>query len=63
MCNLSCGIERKALNRGRAEGIVETLTNSIKALMETGQYNFDSAFDILKAPADKYSVIKELVLG
>ncbi|MCC8014764.1 MAG: Rpn family recombination-promoting nuclease/putative transposase [Eubacterium sp.] len=67
MCNLSYGIERKAKNEGkaegRAEGIIENLTNNIKALMETGQYTFDSAFNILKAPEDKYSLIKKMVLG
>ncbi|MCD8090134.1 MAG: hypothetical protein LUD81_05835 [Clostridiales bacterium] len=48
---------------GRAEGIIETLAASIKALIETGQYNFDSAFNLIKAPTDKYNMIKELVLG
>ncbi|MCD7854667.1 MAG: Rpn family recombination-promoting nuclease/putative transposase [Clostridiales bacterium] len=71
MCNVSYGIEKRGEERGemkgraegRAEGIIENLTNNIKALMETGQYTFDSAFNILKAPEDKYSLIKKMVLG
>ncbi|MCD7854720.1 MAG: hypothetical protein LUG66_03780 [Clostridiales bacterium] len=55
--------EAEGLAKGEAKGIAETFAANIKALIETGQYNFDSAFNLIKAPTDKYNVIKELVLG
>ncbi|MCD7905396.1 MAG: hypothetical protein LUG24_07500 [Clostridiales bacterium] len=55
--------ETKGWIKGKTEGMIETLAASIKALMENGQYNFDSAFNLIKAPTDKYNQIKELVLG
>ena len=61
MCNLSQGVMKKGMEKGRAEGVAETTLTSIKNLMETLGLSVDAAMAALKVPeVDRPKYSKQL---
>ncbi|MCD7854559.1 MAG: hypothetical protein LUG66_02955 [Clostridiales bacterium] len=71
MCNISYGIERRALNRGKAEGKIEgkiegkeeTLVGTIKKLMKNLGIGIDQAMKLVEIPESDYAKYRSLVEG
>ncbi len=60
MCNLSQGIFEKGLKLGRAEGIQEGITDSLRNLMKSLKMTAEQAMEVLDIPQnerEKYKTI------
>lgn len=55
MCNLSQGIKAE----GKAEGIIKTTVEHVEALLATGNFDVDSAMEMLKVADDLRPEIKK----
>ena len=52
MCNLSQGIKAEGKAEGIAEGIIKTTVDHVEALLATGNFDVDSAMEMLKVADD-----------
>lgn len=63
MCNYSDFVEQqgveKGLAKGREEGHLESLSESVANLVRSGNFSIEAALDILKVSADIRSTVKE----
>jgi predicted transposase YdaD len=59
MCNLSKGVEEKAMTKGIAQGITQGITqgilSSIQNLMESMSWSAEQAMNALKIPEEERS--------
>ena len=59
MCNLSQGIKAEGKAEGIAEGIIKTTVDHVEALLATGNFDVDSAMEMLKVADDLRPEIKK----
>ena len=59
MCNYSDFVEQQGLKKGREEGHLESLSESVANLVRSGHFSIEAALDILKVSADIRSTVKE----
>ena len=63
MCNLSEGVERRGIAKGRAEGRIEGRAEgtqkSLEALTKTTHISWEQAMDLLQIPANERHQYKE----
>lgn len=53
MCNLSDGVEKKGIAKGRAYGIAEGIATSIRKLTESMGWTIEQAMDALQIPTEE----------
>ncbi|MCD7855526.1 MAG: hypothetical protein LUG66_07930 [Clostridiales bacterium] len=63
MCNISYGIERRALNKGKEEGREETLVGTLRNLMGNLGVGIDQAMKIAGLDESEYPKYRRLVEG
>ncbi|MCC8014746.1 MAG: hypothetical protein LIO87_06075 [Eubacterium sp.] len=63
MCNISYGIERRALNKGKEEGREETLVGTLNNLMRNLGVGIDQAMKIAGLDESEYPKYRRLVEG
>lgn len=51
MCNYSDFVEQQGLKKGREEGHLESLSESVANLVRSGHFSIEAALDILKVSA------------
>jgi hypothetical protein len=59
MSNYSDFVEQQGLKKGREEGHLESLSESVANLVRSGHFSIEAALDILKVSADIRSTVKE----
>ena len=59
MCNYSDFVEQQGIVKGRAEGYVESLSESVANLVRSGTLTLDAALDVLKVSDDIRATVKE----
>ena len=52
-------VEQQGLKKGREEGHLESLSESVANLVRSGHFSIEAALDILKVSADIRSTVKE----
>ena len=57
MCNYSDFVEQQGLKKGREEGHLESLSESVANLVRSGHFSIEAALDILKVSADIRSTV------
>lgn len=59
MSNYSDFVEQQGLKKGREEGHLESLSESVANLVRSGHFSIEAALDILKVSANIRSTVKE----
>lgn len=59
MCNYSDFVEQQGIVKGRAEGYVESLSESVANLVRSGTLTIDAALDVLQVSDDIRATVKQ----